>query len=331
MSSTKPLVWIPHPIHELALEKLRSRARIALGYGSDKLAFGAVAGDVEGILLRTARVTAEQINAAPRLKIIARHGVGTDTVDVGAATAAGVVVTNTPAANTVAVAEHTISMLAAVRRNLVASDRANQAGASAGSRAQLTGRELRGSTLGLIGFGRIAAEAARIAALGFGMNVIAFDPGLTAEEIRQRGAVPVSFEKLLEDADAVSVHVPLLPATRHLIGKNQLASMKRGAVLINTARGGIVDDDALLNALVSNHLGGAALDVTEVEPLPEGHPLLRRANVIVTPHIAGQTEESLIRVAMEAAECICQVFRGEYPSAAVNQLAHLRQGKVAQI
>ncbi|MBG6182782.1 D-3-phosphoglycerate dehydrogenase [Arthrobacter sp. CAN_A214] len=317
-------MWIPHPVHEQALENLSSLAHVALGYGPNKVEFGAVASKVEGILLRTARVTAEQIDAAPLLKIIARHGVGTDTVDVRAATAAGVVVTNTPQANTVAVAEHAIALLLALRRNLISADRANQAGSSSNSRSQLTGRELRGSTLGLVGFGRIAAEVARIAASGFGMNVIAFDPGLTSEEIQRRGARPVSFEDLLQDSDALSIHVPLIPQTRHLIGESQMAKMKQGSVIINTARGGVVDDDALLNSLNLNHLGGAGLDVAEVEPLPDGHPLLARCDVIITPHIGGQTEESLIRVALEAADYICQVLRGEFPSAVVNQLSQLR-------
>ena len=318
MPEHKPLVWIPYPIHDKAIEKLSRQSEVVLGYGDTMVPFDAVASRVEGILIRTGKVTAEQIAAAPRLKIIARHGVGVDSVDIDAATAAGVVVTNTPNSNLVSVAEHAIALLLALRRKLVASDRANQLGLGAVSRAELVGRELRGSTLGLVGFGRIATALARIAIDGFGMNVIAYDPILTAEEIRQKGANPVSLQELLAASDAISLHVPLLPQTRHLIGENEFKAMKQGAVIINTARGGIIDEEALLRSLNESYLGGAALDVTENEPLPAGHPFYGRTDVIITPHIGGQTEESLLRVAVDAADCVCQALRGEIPATTVN-------------
>lgn len=324
MTEHKPLVWIPYPIHELAIKKLSHECEVVFGYGDALVPFDAVASRVEGILIRTGKVTAKQIVSAPRLKIIARHGVGVDSVDVDAATAAGVVVTNTPNSNLVSVAEHTIALLLALRRKLIASDRANQRGLGAESRPELVGRELQGSTLGLIGFGRIATALARIAIDGFGMKVSAYDPILSDEEIRQKGATPVSLQELLATSDAISLHVPLLPQTRHLIGANEFATMKQGAVIINTARGGIIDEEALLRSLNDSHLGGAALDVTEIEPLPAGHPFYGRTNVIITPHIGGQTEESLLRVALDAAECICQALRGETPATAVNAPTQLR-------
>lgn len=318
MTEHKPLVWIPYPIHDLALERLGREAEIVFGYGESMVPFEAVADRVEGILIRTGKITAEQISSAPRLKIIARHGVGVDSVDLEAATAAGIVVTNTPNANLASVAEHAIALLLALRRKLIVADRANQLGRGAESRPQLVGRELQGSTLGLVGFGRIATSLARIAIDGFGMKIAAYDPALSDDDIRQKGATPMTLEDLLAISDAVSLHVPLLPQTRHLIGDSAFKTMKQGAVIINTARGGIIDEEALLRSLNDAHLGGAALDVTETEPLPAGHPLYGRADVIITPHIGGQTEESLLRVAMDAVDCVCQALHGETPTSAVN-------------
>lgn len=319
MPETRPLVWIPYPIHEMAIALLREHADVAFGYGRDSVAFEQIAERVEGILIRTGNITAEQIALAPRLRIIARHGVGVDSVDVVAATKAGVIVTNTPNSNVVSVAEHAAALLLALRRKLVASDRENRQGNSATSRAQLVGREMRGSTLGLIGFGRIATEFARIAREGFGIRIIVHDPVLGDDKIKSKGADPVSLEELLKRADAVSLHVPLLPTTRNLIGTKEMQSMRPGAVIINTARGGIIDEAALLRSLEEGHLGGAALDVTETEPLRADHPLFDRDDVIITPHIGGQTEESLIRVATDAAESVLQALRGELPAAAVNK------------
>ncbi|TLM88275.1 hydroxyacid dehydrogenase [Pseudarthrobacter sp. NamE5] len=324
MTDHKPLVWIPYPIHDLAIARLGRKAEVVFGYGEAAVPFKDVAARVEGILIRTGKITAEQIASAPRLKIIARHGVGVDSVDVDAATAAGVVVTNTPNSNLVSVAEHAIALLLALRRKLVIADRANQLGRGAESRPQLIGHELQGSTLGLVGFGRIATALARVAIDGFGINVIAYDPVLGDDDIRQKGATPMSLKDLLAISDAVSLHVPLLPQTRHLIGENELRAMKKGAVIINTARGGIIDEEALLRSLEKSHLGGAALDVTETEPLPAGHPFYGRPDVIITPHIGGQTEESLLRVAMDAAECVCQALSGEIPTASVNAPEHSR-------
>lgn len=318
MTEHKPLVWIPYPIHDLAIERLGHEAEVVFGYGESMVPFEEVADRVEGILIRTGKITAEQIASAPRLKIIARHGVGVDSVDLNAATAAGIVVTNTPNANLVSVAEHAIALLLALRRKLITADRANQLGRGAESRSRLVGRELHGSTLGLVGFGRIATSLARIAIDGFGMKVSAYDPALSDDEIRQKGATPMTLNDLLETSDAVSLHVPLLPQTRHLIGDSAFKTMKQGAVIINTARGGIIDEEALLRSLNESHLGGAALDVTETEPLPAGHPFYGRSDVIITPHIGGQTQESLLRVAMDAAECVCQALRGEIPASTVN-------------
>ncbi|WP_226362716.1 hydroxyacid dehydrogenase [Pseudonocardia sp. ICBG1142] len=315
----RPLVWIPSPIHPLAIEKLRQLADVRCGYGDAATSFADVADEVEAILVRSGRITADQIAAAPRLKIIGRHGVGVDTVDVSAATAAGVIVTNTPTSNLVSVAEHTFALLLALRRKLTLADRCNQDGSGHTSRALLVGRELAGSTLGLIGFGRIAAQVAGIAQNGFGMRTLAYDPGLGDDEVRRRGSTPATLPHLLADSDVVSLHIPLLPDTRHLIGATELATMRPDAVIINTSRGGTIDEQALLQALDTGRLGGAALDVTEVEPLPPGHPLLNRPDVIITPHIAGQTDESLRRVALDAADDVLAALTGRPPANPVNE------------
>ena len=301
----RPLVWIPRPVHPDALTLLAERSDVVLGYGDSAKDFAAVADRVSGILLRTARVDGDMISAAPNLKIIGRHGVGVDTVDMDAARAAGVTVTTTPTANTTSVAEHVFALLLALRRGIVAADRGETGSDS--HRAKLVGSELAGSTLGLVGCGQIASAVATIATHGFGMTVLAFDPALDAAEIRRRGAEPTSLDDLLRRADAVSVHVPLVPTTRGLIGQRELALMKKTAVVLNTARGGIINEDALLAALEAGALGGAGLDVTVEEPLPAEHPLRQRSDVIITPHIAGQTSQALRRVSLQAAASILEV------------------------
>lgn len=318
MPSKKPIVWLPYPVHESALALLAAHAEVVLGYGENKVPYEDVAAEVEGILIRTGKITAEHIASSPRLKVIARHGVGVDSVDVAAATAAGVYVTNTPDSNLVSVAEHATALMMSLRRKLTVADRANQRGESASSRSRLVGRELHRSTLGLIGFGRIAREFARIARAGFGMNIVAYDALLPFEAIESAGAKGASLQQVLEQADVLSLHVPLLPQTHHLLGTQQLESMKPEAIIINTARGGVIDEQALLVALEKGSLGGAALDVTEVEPLPAGHAFFSREDVIITPHVAGQTEESLVRVANDAAHNVLQALAGQTPSTPVN-------------
>ena len=221
--------------------------------------------------------------AGPRLRVVSRVGIGYDNVDLGAASAAGVVVCNTPDGPTVSTAEHTWALLLAVARELpsrAAAGRDGLAGSPIGTALELDGR-----VLGLVGYGRIAR---RVAAAGraFGMHVLAADPFVTASG---DGTDIVSLDEVLRESDVVSLHAPATPETRHLICAQTISGMKPGALLINSARGTLVDQEALLDALDSGHLGGAGLDVTDPEPLPVGHPLLAHAKVIVTPHIASST------------------------------------------
>jgi phosphoglycerate dehydrogenase-like enzyme len=243
------------------------------------------------------------IARAPRLRVISRVGVGYDNVDVAAAHQFGVVVCYTPEAPTVSTAEHTVALMLAITKGLPAS----QARAIQGlPGASPTALELDGRTLGLVGFGRIARRVAT-AAVGLGMKVAAHDPYVTGVEAPVR---VVPFEDLLAAADIVSLHVPALPTTYHLISPRTLGVMKPGAYLVNCARGSLVDQDALLGALDSGHLAGAALDVTEPEPLPAGHPLLGHPHVIVTPHIASSTVAGRRRLYAQAIDNALAVLSG---------------------
>ena len=250
-----------------------------------------------------------------RLKVVSRIGVGYDNVDVDAAGAAGIVVCNTPLAPTVSTAEHTIMlMLAAAKQlpELQSRARAGQPGSAVG-----TALELDGCTLGLIGMGRIAGRVA-VAAQGLGMTVVAHDPYVATAPIP--GVQMVAMAELLAMSDVVSLHAPAMAATRHMINADLLAAMKPGARLVNCARGGLVDQSALLAALESGHLAGAGLDVTEPEPLPVGHPLLEHPNVIVTPHVASATVAGRERLYSQAIDNALAVLAGEPASIVTSDL-----------
>ncbi len=269
-----------------------------------------------GILLRPGYITATLLDRLPELRVVAVHGAGVDQVDVAACGARGVVVTNAPGANADAVAELTLGLMLALARRIPES-----AGRVVGERvwgeARHTGSELKGKTLGLIGLGRIGVRVGRIAD-AFGMTVHAHDPALTKAEIRDRGARPMTFAALLAAADFVSLHAPLTPETHHLIGRKAIAGMKRGAFLVNTARGKLVDETALASALRGGRIGGAALDVLDGEPPDPASPIFDAPNIIVTPHMAGSTNECLETIARTAAQDIARVLRGRRARFPVN-------------
>jgi glyoxylate reductase len=255
------------------------------------------------------RVDRELLDAAPRLRVVANHAVGYDNVDVPSCTARGVWVTNTPDVLTDATADLTWALILALARRVREGERLLRAGEFRGwAPTMLLGRELRGRALGVLGYGRIGRAVARRAE-GFGMRVLFTARG---------GGVP--FDELLQESDFLSIHCPLTPQTRHLIGAAELLRMKRGAVLVNTARGPIVDELALVAALEAGHLGGAGLDVFENEPAV--HPgLLDRDDVVLLPHLGSATQEtrqSMARIALEQVE---RVLRGERPTTAVNEVA----------
>jgi D-3-phosphoglycerate dehydrogenase len=265
---------------------------------------GAVQADA--ILSRQGPVEAAAMDASSRLRIVARHGVGVDDVDIAAAVARGILVTRAPGSNTQAVAEHTVAMMLALLKSLPALGAAIAGGAWRGTAAQV--RDVAGLRLGLVGFGAIGQAVARLAG-GFAMTASAFDPvapDAAFGTVARMRALP----DLLAVADVLSVHCPLVPATHHLIDAAALARLPKGAIVINTARGGIVDEQALQAAIDAGHIAGAALDVFETEPPRADHPLRNHPRVIVTPHVAGVTEGALINMGVMAAECIVAALTG---------------------
>jgi D-3-phosphoglycerate dehydrogenase len=253
--------------------------------------------------------------AAPRLSVVGVASVGTDRIDLAAATRAGVMVVNAPTGNTIAAAEHTMALMLALLRHVPPADASIRRGEW--ERGRFTGAELRHRTLGIIGLGKIGKAVARRAA-GFEMRVIANDPYLTEEQAAEHGARLVGLPELLLRADVITVHTPLTAQTRGLIGPAQLDAMKPGAVLLNVARGGIVDEVALATALADGRLAGAAVDVYSAEPMAPDHPLRAAPNTVLTPHLGASTAEAQDRVAVEMAEQLLEALAGVTPTYAVN-------------
>ncbi|MDO5642391.1 MAG: hydroxyacid dehydrogenase [Paracoccus sp. (in: a-proteobacteria)] len=315
-----PLIFISSPVHPAIVDAARQFARVALGYGPDALAYDDIATDVDAVLLRSGQFSDPMMAGSPGLRIIARHGVGTDSVDIPAASRRGIWVTNTPGRNSRAVAEHVFALILGLARKLAEAAARTRSGHWSEDRARLDGIELEGRTLGLLGQGSIGQIVARIGT-GFGMKVITCDPALDQD-------MPdvVGLAELLRRSDVISLHLPLLPETRRIIDADAISRMKDGALLINTARGGLVDEAALTEALRSGKLGGAGLDVLDAENLdmisPMAHnrlPIAEFPNLLVTPHIGGQTNESLLRVGQAALDDIRAVLNGEVPGFAVNR------------
>jgi D-3-phosphoglycerate dehydrogenase len=256
--------------------------------------------------------------------VIARYGIGIDTIDLDVATELGIVVTNVPDYCIDEVSDHALALILSLARGVTLLDRRVRAGSWTPSDARPLHR-LRGRTLGLVGFGRIARALAAKAA-GLGYRIVTADPFVPDDAIREAGAEPRSLDELLADSDVISIHAPLTPESTHLIGASQFARMKSGAILVNTSRGPLVDLDALRDALASGTLGGAGLDVLESEPPAADDPLLHRDDVIVTPHAAFYSEESLAELQRKAAEQVVDALAGRVPPYAVNAEALGRAG-----
>jgi D-3-phosphoglycerate dehydrogenase len=269
----------------------------------------AAARDADAITVRSARITRDIIEAAPKLKIVARHGVGYDAVDVGALTARGIPLAISIHANMVPVAEHVMFMLLTLLKDAAHYDALTRAG-DWGSRWNVKANDLAGKDLLIIGFGRTGSRVAR-RALAFEMTVHVCDPYIDQALIREAGCLPVAdFRAALPAVDAVSVNCPLSEETRHMFSGAEFAAMKPSAVIVNCARGGIVDERALYAALTGGGLRGAGLDVFEAEPSPADNPLFRLKNVILSPHIAGVTVESTIRMSKQTAQNVLDCFDG---------------------
>jgi D-3-phosphoglycerate dehydrogenase len=261
-------------------------------------------------------VTPALLERAPHLLCVSTYGAGYDTVDVDACTRAGVCVVNQAGSNANAVAEHTLGLLLGLSKRIAECDRRLRRGERF-ARQAVIGEDIDGRTIGLVGVGHIGRRVAALAR-AFGMAVIASDPLLPDAEIERRGATPATLDALLHEADVVSVHCPLDAATRGLFGRAAFAAMKRGALFLSTARGGIHDEQALFDALASGRLGGAGLDVWSIEPPPADHPLLSLDNVLATYHIAGVTHGARRGMARMAAGQILGVATGRQPHNLVN-------------
>lgn len=270
-------------------------------------------GSVDAIVAGTDPFGAELFEAAPRLKVIGRTGVGYDNIDLAAATAHGVAVCPTPGVNRQSVAEHTMGLLLSLARRIPQ----NVASVRAGGWDQAGGRELAGATLGIVGLGAIGRLVARLAQ-SFGMRVVAYDPAVDRDYATEHGIRVLDLEQLLAESDFVSLHLFLSRQTHHLLDAKAFARMKRGAFVVNTARGGVVDESALADALASGRLAGAALDTVEKEPLPSDSPLRSFDNVLVTAHIGAATVESRARSGMMAARSVVTVLRGGRSEHTVN-------------
>lgn len=312
-------VLVCDELDPIALEKLRAKGfepEVRTGLSEDELV--QIVPGVHALLVRSAtKVTARVLEAASDLELVGRAGVGVDNVDVPSATARGVVVMNTPTGNTVTTAELAISLITALARHLPRADRTVRGGTW--SKKGLMGTELTGKTLGVIGLGRIGAEVAR-RGQGLCMQVVGCDPYLsgTGAPSPVQGVDLVELDELLAQADVVTLHVPLLDATRGLIGAEQIAKMKPGARIVNAARGGLIDEVALLSALEAGHLAGAALDVFTEEPPTAEHPLLQRDDVIATPHLGASSQEAQRNVAVQVAEQTATFFLDGVAPNAIN-------------
>jgi D-3-phosphoglycerate dehydrogenase len=271
--------------------------------------------DYDALVVRSmTQVTAELLAAGTQLKVVGRAGIGVDNVDVEAATERGILVVNAPTANLMSATEHTFALLLAVARNVPAADVSMKAGVW--DRKSFLGVELQGKTLGVIGFGRIGQRVAA-RARGFEMEVVAFDPFLDEQAARRLEVELLSIDDLLARADVVTLHTPLTEQTKNLLSKERIAGMRRGALVVNCGRGGVVDEEALLAALESGQLGGAGLDVFSEEP-PKDLRLVRHPKVVATPHIGAQTREAQERISKETAEMLLAALSGSLAVAAVN-------------
>ena len=307
-------------IHEAGIERLKHSGGFEVIERKDNPQdLHSAAADADMIIVRTTKIDQALLDHSPRLKLVARHGVGYDAVDVAALTARNVPLALTGDVNSTAVAEHALALMLAVAKQVVRYDRAIREDNFA-IRDGFSAFELSGRTLLIIGLGRIGRKVARLAQ-AFGMQVIASDPFVSASDAEQIGVGYVAdWRPSLSRADFVSIHAPKLPDTRYLVGAPELAAMKPGSVLVNVSRGGMVDETALVEMLERGHLAGAGLDVFEHEPLPADDPLARHPGVVLSPHSAAFTQECAMRMSLACADNVISFIAGKLdPSVVVNR------------
>ncbi len=312
-----PRVLVSDDLSQEAVKILRDGGlEVDVKVGLKPADLEALIGGYDGLAVRSAtKVSAKLLEHAERLRVVGRAGVGVDNVDLDAATRRGVVVMNTPGGSSITVAELALAMILSLYRHVPGATASVKAGKWEKKRFQ--GREIAGKTLGVVGIGNIGSVLVD-RALAMKMRVVAYDPFITPEAAAKMGAELVELETLWREADVISLHVPLTEKTRHLVDAATLAKMKKGAILVNCARGGIVDERAVAESLAAGHLGGAALDVFEQEPPAADHPLFRLDNVVCTPHIGASTEEAQSAVAIAVAEQLVAYLKDGVVKNAVN-------------
>jgi D-3-phosphoglycerate dehydrogenase len=317
-------VLLPQDVAQPGKDYLRECGyEIKMGSG---ITADAIATDVVGcdaILARTAPFPAKVFEAGQKLKVISRHGVGYDNIDVAKATELGIWVTFAPESNANTVAEHAIGCILTLARNFIQLDRETRAG-NWGIRDKLLGADLSGKVLGIVGLGKIGRRVAKKAAQGLDMKVLGYDPYLTSEQVAEFAAPAKSFEEVFTASDFVTVHIPGGAATKGIVNKKLFALMKPTAFFINASRGDVVAEPDLIEVLRNGAIAGAAIDVYEKEPPPKDNPLMGMRNVLLTPHNASQTRECMIRMALHAAQGIDEVLSGKRPTWPVNDPAKRR-------
>ncbi|MPY84618.1 MAG: phosphoglycerate dehydrogenase [Actinophytocola sp.] len=314
-SATRPVVLLAEKLAPSAVEVFGDEVEIRRVDGTDRPALLEAVADADALLVRSAtKVDAEVLAAAGKLKVVARAGVGLDNVEVPAATERGVMVVNAPTSNIVSAAEHAVALLLSVLRRVPAANQSLQGGEW--KRSSYTGVELNGKTVGVVGLGKIGQLFAhRVAA--FGTELIAYDPYVSAARAKQLGIELVSLDELLSRADVISIHLPKTPETKGLIDADALAKTKPGVIVINAARGGLLDEEALAKSVTDGHVGGAGVDVFVTEPTTSS-PLFGLENVVVTPHLGASTAEAQDRAGTDVAKSVRLALRGDFVPDAVN-------------
>lgn len=322
-----PKVLLTEAIHEEGMNIIKEAARLEIAADPGEETVIKAIADADALIVRSTKVTAAIIEAGKQLKVIGRHGIGLDNIDLEAVNRCGVAVVNTPEANVMSVAEHVLATMLYLCKRIKEVDNAlrvgefDQPGSLPGLVTKLgyTTEELYGKTLGLVGFGKIARKTAELCVKGFNMKVYGYDAYLAPEMIKQAGVEPCgSLEEVFAKSDFISVHVPLTPGTRNLIGKKQLDLMKPTAYFINPSRGGVVNEEDLYQALKNRSIAGAAVDVFAKEPPAKDNPLFTLENIVVTPHIAAMTDGALVRMARDVSAGVMSVLRRERPQNLVN-------------
>ena len=318
----KPVVFLPELIAPAGMDLLRGHCELRMPWKTGEPMrsedYRRHLYEAEGVIVRLCKVTAEDMEKTSRLKVIGKHGVGVDNIDIAAATAKGIIVVHTPTAPSIAVIEFTIGAMLALGRKLGPADAAIRDDRYR-DRLKFMGIEFHGKTLGVVGLGGIGGGVARAASAGLGMKVLGYDPFIDKEKYAGPAIIEDSLEEMLPKVDVLTLHVPLTSGTHHLMNRERLGLLKADCLLINAARGSVVEQDAVVEALQKNRIGGAVLDVFEQEPLTADSPLCKLDNVILTPHIGSATPDSLDRMAVGAAQGVLDALQGRRPQWTYNR------------